>query len=209
MIQPLPRNPVVDGAGEGARHVLVEGKLDAVEAIADRKGRAPAVEHLGCERADIAPRPRARRSEVGARGDRSVGRIGDTVEALDAAIGHLVTPERLEVGEQGVDARHRRVHIAIDRFHRSAHGAGYLARARQPYNARGTTPPDLRERRGGYSFKGGARKKPEPAPPPKAGEGKNHSGSWGSGPRWRLAPGARCGTWLKVQCTRLISRAWP
>ena len=74
MIEPLPRNPVVDGAGEGARHVLVEDELDAIEAVADGKGGAPAVEHLGCERArhrSPAACPALRKSgraEIGALG---------------------------------------------------------------------------------------------------------------------------------------------
>jgi hypothetical protein len=52
-VEPLLGDPVVDRAGEGARHVLVEDELHSVEAIADGEVCAPAVEHL---------RPRRHRS---------------------------------------------------------------------------------------------------------------------------------------------------
>ena len=45
-VEPFPGDPVVERAREGRRHVLREQELDAIEAIADRQARLPAVEHL-------------------------------------------------------------------------------------------------------------------------------------------------------------------
>ena len=134
-VEPFPRDPVVDRAGEGARHVLVEGKLDAIETIADREARAPAVEHLGAERARRRSPAACRAPGIRPRRDRRIGRIGDAVQPLDAAIDDLVAPERLKIGQQRLDAGHRRVHVAIDRFHRGGHGGRYLASRRRVHNA--------------------------------------------------------------------------
>jgi hypothetical protein len=88
-VEPLRGDPVVDRAGEGARHVLVEAELHPVKAIADGQVRAPAVEHLGPQRGDIGRRAVCGIAKIGPRRDRRIGRIADAVEALDAAVDEL------------------------------------------------------------------------------------------------------------------------
>ena len=55
-VEPFPGDPVVDGAGEGFRHVIVEHQLDAVEAVADREADAEVVEQVRAHRPDVARR---------------------------------------------------------------------------------------------------------------------------------------------------------
>ncbi len=126
-IEPFPRDPIVHGARKGTRHVLVQDKLYAVEAVADRQARAPAVEHLGLQLADAGryplptlPRLRGRvgrgRTKIRPRRDRRVGRIADALERIDATAFDRIAPELVQIGHQRPHARHARVDVAIDRF---------------------------------------------------------------------------------------------
>ena len=121
-IEPFLHDPVVERAREGRGHVLAEQQTHAIQAIADRDARLPAIAHLrrelrcrGGGAAILAAPLRPRR-------ERRIGRIGDGLERIDAALLHRLAPKVVEIGQQRLHVRHGRMHVAIDGVKRAAHG---------------------------------------------------------------------------------------
>ena len=98
--QPLRRDPVVDGAAEGGRHVGIEDRLGAVEDVADGVRRAEAVERLGLEHLEVAAGLALLGPPVGPARQRHVGRIARQVQPVDGAARDLLLPVVVEIGQQ-------------------------------------------------------------------------------------------------------------
>ena len=82
MGQPLGRDPVVDGAGEGAGHVFAEHQVDAVDAVADRVICAPALENQGLQCAERGIGAACGVTKIRPRRQWCARRIADAVERI-------------------------------------------------------------------------------------------------------------------------------
>ena len=123
-IEPFLDHPVVERAREGRGHVLAEQQAHAVEAIADGDAGLPAVADLRGELRRRGGGPAVLAAPLRARGERRVGRIGDGLERVDAALLHGLAPEVVEIGQQRLHVRHGRMHVAVDGVKRAGHGCG-------------------------------------------------------------------------------------
>ena len=121
-IEPFLDHPVVERAREGRGHVLAEQQAHAVEAIADGDAGLPAVADLRGELRRRGGGPAVLVAPLRARGERRVGRIGDGLERVDAALLHGLAPEVVEIGQQRLHVRHGRMHVAVDGVKRAGHG---------------------------------------------------------------------------------------
>src|SRR5262249_19580832 len=92
----------------------VVDELHAIEAIEDRKARAPAVEHLCAKLRRIGCRVTVPAAEIRPRGERRVGRIGRGFERADAALLDRVAPVFVEMRQEWLDVGDGRVHVAVD-----------------------------------------------------------------------------------------------
>ena len=115
-VEPLARDPVVDGAREGGSHVLAEQELHAVEAVAGCRCRSPnGVEALGPHLLERGRRLAFGGPPIGARGQRRAGGVADGVQLIHAARLHdRLAPMLFHVGQQRLQARHRGMDVAID-----------------------------------------------------------------------------------------------
>src|SRR5262249_19078291 len=81
------------------------------------RARTPAIENLRCHLGHVRRCAPAFAFPIGARGERRVRRIGVGLEAGNAALMERVTPIRIEIGLERLQARHRRGPVPI-------HGSG-------------------------------------------------------------------------------------
>ncbi len=124
-IEPFLGDVVVDRARDRDAHVLAVGQMRAVETVEDRRAGAEPVEHLRGQRRHVVRGAAVRPLPVLPHRDRRARRIGIGLEAGNAALGDRVAPVVVEVRQQRLQARHGRMHVAVDGGFRGSHAAMY------------------------------------------------------------------------------------
>jgi hypothetical protein len=113
-VEPFPCDPVVERAREGRGHVFAEHEAHAVEAVADRDLRLPAVAHLRRELGRIRGGTTVLAAPFRPRREWRIGWIGDGLERIDPALLHRLAPEIVEIRQQRLHVRYGRMHVAVD-----------------------------------------------------------------------------------------------
>ena len=114
LVEPLARDPVVQGVGETGAHVLAEQQLRAVEAVADRQAGAEWGERLRSQRIEVRAGLAVEQAPVGARCQRRVGRICDRFQLVYAALHDDVAPVVGKVRQQRFQIGDRGMNVAVD-----------------------------------------------------------------------------------------------
>ena len=116
-VQPLPRHPIVDRSAERRRQVLAENGRGAVQHVADGETRAEPVQRLRLQRVEIRSwEPLGGppvRPAVDGRVHRERG--GVVIVLVQTTHFHMRAPVVVQIGQQDMGARQRRMDVAIDR----------------------------------------------------------------------------------------------